>query len=67
MSQRLQNLTVAAPGFLGINTEESPVGMNPAFASIADNCVIDKSWSRSGARKGYTTTVSTNGGSGPRK
>jgi len=61
MSQRLQNLTVAAPGFLGINTEESPVGMNPAFASIADNCVIDKR-GRVGARKGYDT-VSTNGSS----
>ena len=61
MSQRLQPLTVAAPGFLGINTEESSIGMNPAFASIADNCVIDKR-GRVGARKGYDT-VSTNGGS----
>jgi hypothetical protein len=60
MSQRLQPLTVAAPGFLGINTEESPIGLNPAFASIADNCVIDKR-GRIGARKGYNT-VSTNGG-----
>ena len=61
MSQRLQPLTVAAPGFLGINTEESSIGMNPAFASIADNCVIDKR-GRVGARKGYDK-VSTNGGS----
>ena len=35
--------------------------MNPAFASIADNCVIDKR-GRVGARKGYDK-VSTNGGS----
>tara|TARA_R110001599_G_scaffold145942_1_gene328733 strand:- start:7716 stop:9266 length:1551 start_codon:yes stop_codon:yes gene_type:complete len=59
MSQKLQPLTVAAPGFLGINTEESPVGQNAGFSSIADNCVIDKR-GRIGARKGYDK-VSTNG------
>ena len=51
--QRLQNLAVSAPAFFGINTEESPVGMNPNFADIADNCVIDKQ-GRIGAREGYT-------------
>ena len=56
--QRLQNLAVSAPAFFGINTEESPVGMNPNFADIADNCVIDKQ-GRIGAREGYTQ-VSTN-------
>jgi hypothetical protein len=40
--QRLQNLAVSAPAFFGINTEESPIGMNPNFADVADNCVIDK-------------------------
>jgi hypothetical protein len=56
--QRLQNLAVSAPAFFGINTEESPVGMNPNFADVADNCVIDKQ-GRIGAREGYTQ-VSTN-------
>ena len=56
--QKLQNLAVSAPAFFGINTEESPVGMNPNFADIADNCVIDKQ-GRIGAREGYTQ-VSTN-------
>ena len=52
MAQQLQNITVAAPGFAGINTQDSPIGLNPAFASIADNCVIDK-YGRVGARKGH--------------
>lgn len=59
MSQQLRNLTVAAPAFFGLNTEESPVGMSPNFASVADNCVIDNR-GRIGARKGYNN-VSTNG------
>jgi hypothetical protein len=61
MSQQLQPLTVAAPAFFGLNTEESPVGMSPNFASVADNCVIDNR-GRIGARKGYNN-VSTNGAS----
>jgi len=56
--QRLQNLAVSAPAFFGINTEESPIGMNPNFADIADNCVIDRQ-GRIGAREGYVP-ISTN-------
>ena len=52
MAQQLQNITVAAPGFAGINTQDSPIGIDPSFASIADNCVIDK-LGRIGARKGW--------------
>ena len=59
MAQQLQNITVASPGFFGLNTEESPIGLNPSYASIADNCVIDK-LGRIGARKGYKE-VTTNG------
>ena len=61
MAQQLQNITVAAPGFYGLNTEDSPIGGNPSFASIADNCVIDK-LGRIGAREGWEE-VSTNGSS----
>lgn len=61
MAQRLQNITIQAPGFAGINTQDSPVGLDPSFASIADNCVIDQ-YGRIGARKGYAA-VSTNGSS----
>ena len=58
MAQQLQNLTIAAPAFLGINTQDSPIDINPSYASIADNCVIDK-LGRVGARKGWKE-VSTN-------
>ena len=61
MAKQLQPLTISAPGFLGLNTEESPLGMNPGYASVADNCIIDKR-GRIAARKGYDT-VSTNGAS----
>ena len=59
MAQQLQNITIAAPGFFGLNTQDSPIGLDPSFASIADNCVIDKS-GRIAARKGWDE-VSTNG------
>ena len=61
MAQQLQNITVAAPGFAGLNTQDSPIGVDPSFAAIADNCVIDK-LGRIGARKGWVE-VSTNGSS----
>jgi len=60
MAQQLQNITVAAPGFAGLNTQDSPIGVDPSFAAIADNCVIDQ-LGRVGARKGREA-VSTNGG-----
>ena len=59
MAQQLQNITIAAPGFAGLNTQDSPIGVDPSFAAIADNCVIDK-LGRIGARKGWEE-VTTNG------
>ena len=53
MAQQLQTITISAPGFYGINTQDSPIGLNPAFASIANNCVIDQ-FGRVGARRGYS-------------
>ena len=65
MAQQLQSITIAAPGFYGLNTQDSPVDQQPRFASIAQNCVID-SYGRIGTRKGYvyTTTNSTAMGAG---
>jgi len=60
MAQQLQNITLAAPGFGGINTQDSPLMQSQAFAAIADNAVIDKQ-GRIAARKGYSI-VSGNGG-----
>jgi hypothetical protein len=48
----LQTLTVAAPGFLGLNTQDSGVNLESGYATIATNCVIDK-FGRLGARKGW--------------
>jgi hypothetical protein len=52
MPQRLQNISIAAPAFKGLNTQDSPLTSDPSFAAIADNCVIDK-FGRIGARKGF--------------
>ena len=53
MAQRLQNITVQAPGFAGINSQDSPLSLDQSFAATASNCVIDE-YGRIGARKGYT-------------
>ena len=58
MAQQLQNITVQAPGFAGINSQDSPLALDQSFASIASNCVIDQ-YGRVGARKGYET-ITTN-------
>jgi len=52
MTQSQNNVSVQAPGFMGLNTQDSPVGMDISFAAIADNCVIDK-FGRIGSRKGF--------------
>tara|TARA_R110002020_G_scaffold475122_1_gene708718 strand:- start:1413 stop:2939 length:1527 start_codon:yes stop_codon:yes gene_type:complete len=59
MAQPLQNITISAPGFAGINTQQAPLLQEPSFSAIADNCIIDKE-GRIASRKGYTM-VSTNG------
>ena len=64
MSQEIQTINIVAPGFKGLNTEDSVLSMEPSFATIADNCVIDK-YGRLAARKGYEllTTNATQLGS----
>jgi hypothetical protein len=51
MANPLQSINIAAPGFRGLNTQDSPIGLDPSFCSIANNCVIDQ-YGRIGARKG---------------
>ena len=53
MAQELQSITITAPGFAGINTQDAPLSQEPTFAEVADNCIIDKS-GRIASRKGYT-------------
>lgn len=52
MSKPLVSASVAAPGFFGLNTQESSVTLEDGFALEATNCIIDK-YGRLGARKGY--------------
>lgn len=59
MAQQLQNITISAPAFKGLNTQDSPVEQDPSFASIAENCVIDE-YGRIGARKGVEMITTTN-------
>ena len=52
MAQQLQSITITAPGFAGVNTQDAPLAQDASFAAVADNCVIDKE-GRIAARKGY--------------
>lgn len=59
MAQPLKSINLVAPGFKGINTEESPLAIDPNFAAIADNTVIDR-YGRLAARKGYSVITTDN-------
>ena len=53
MAEQLLTGSIAAPGFYGLNTQDSSVQLNSGFALEANNCVIDQ-YGRIGARKGWT-------------
>lgn len=57
MAQPIQNITIAAPAFKGLNTQDSPLSGDVQFASVADNAVID-TYGRIGARKGLEALTS---------
>ena len=57
MAQQLQSITITAPGFAGINTQDAPLAQEPSFSAVADNCVIDKE-GRIASRKGYNMITS---------
>ncbi len=61
MASPLQTASIAAPGFYGLNTQESSITLSSGFALKAQNCVIDR-YGRVGARRGWTpvnTTINT--------
>ena len=60
MAKPLESITVAAPGFYGLNTQEAGITLAPGYATRADNCVIDK-FGRLGARKGWEYVTTTGG------
>jgi hypothetical protein len=59
MAQPLNNITIAAPGFAGINTQDSPISTGTEYCLIAENAVIDQ-FGRIGARKGYEVKTASN-------
>lgn len=59
MVAKLLTTSIAAPGFQGVNTQDSSVTLESGFATVANNCVIDK-FGRIGARKGWTPQNTTN-------
>ncbi len=61
MASNFQTASIAAPGFYGLNTQESSITLSSGFALKAQNCVIDR-YGRIGARRGWTplnTSVNT--------
>jgi len=66
MASQLLTQSIAAPGFYGLNTQESSITLSSGYALKAQNCVIDK-YGRIGARRGWTpvnSAVNTDLGSG---
>ena len=59
MAQTLQTYSITAPGFYGLNTQDSSLDLASGFALVANNCVIDK-YGRVGARKGWLPEHTTN-------
>lgn len=59
MSKPITPYSISAPGFYGLNVQDSPVDMPQGFALMAHNCVIDKS-GRIAARKGWAKVNSSN-------
>jgi len=63
MSQVLQTASISAPGFYGLNTQDSPLDLAVGFALVATNCVIDR-YGRVGSRKGWSKVNSSSGNLG---
>jgi len=63
MSQPIQTFSISAPGFYGLNTQDSPLDLNAGFALVATNCIIDQ-YGRIGSRKGWSRVNSSSGNLG---
>lgn len=59
MAKQIQTATVAAPGFYGLNSQDSSVSLGDGYATLATNCIIDK-FGRIGSRKGWEKLSATN-------
>lgn len=63
MTQAIQTYSISAPGFYGLNTQDSPLDLAAGFALVATNCVIDQ-YGRIGARKGWSKVNTSSGNLG---
>ena len=63
MAQPIQTFSISAPGFYGLNTQDSPLDLAAGYALVATNCVIDQ-YGRIGARKGWTKVNTSSGNLG---
>ena len=59
MAEEFVNGSIQAPGFYGLNLQDSSVQLSSGFALEANNCVIDK-YGRIGARKGWVQASASN-------
>jgi hypothetical protein len=57
--KQITPFSISAPGFYGLNFQDSPIDMDQRFALQANNCVIDKS-GRVVSRKGWVKAHSAN-------
>ena len=61
--QQIQTYSITAPGFFGLNTQDSSLDLASGFALVANNAVIDK-FGRIGARKGWSPQNTASGALG---
>jgi hypothetical protein len=63
MAAELRSVSIVAPGFAGLNTQDSSVALPKEFALRAENAVIDQ-YGRIAARKGWDNVNTTSGFNG---
>jgi hypothetical protein len=63
MAEAITVSSISAPGFYGLNTQDSPLDLNAGFALVATNCIIDQ-YGRIGSRKGWSRVNSSSGNLG---
>jgi hypothetical protein len=60
MASPINTSQVSAPGFYGLNTQDSPLDLQAGYALVAANCIIDQ-YGRVGSRKGWTALNAATG------
>jgi len=60
MASNISTSQVSAPGFYGLNTQDSPLDLQAGYALVATNCIIDQ-YGRVGSRKGWTALNASTG------